>query len=125
MIDKAKQYRKLDPFFWTLIPLAYMLFALLNGLVLKWPIPGAKDSPFAYFFINVNKYGWAFVGQMGGDHFYRLPLSWLCALWDEKYQAEIGCFLVKTEHYSDEKSCFLIFLKNVEFFSCMSFETVI
>ena len=21
-------------------------------------IPGAKDSPFAYFFINVNKFGW-------------------------------------------------------------------
>ena len=52
VIDKAKQYRKLDPFLWTSIPLAYMLFALLNGLVLKWPIPGAKDSPFAYFFIN-------------------------------------------------------------------------
>ena len=63
VIDKAKQYRKLDPFLWTLIPLAYMLFALLNGLILKWPIPGAKDSPFAYFFINVNKYGWAFVGK--------------------------------------------------------------
>ena len=63
VIDKAKQYRKLDPFLWSLIPLAYMLFALLNGLVLKWPIPGAKDSPFAYFFINVNKYGWAFVGK--------------------------------------------------------------
>ena len=58
VIDKAKQYRKLDPFLWSLIPLAYMLFALLNGLVLKWPIPGAKDSPFAYFFINVNKFGW-------------------------------------------------------------------
>ena len=55
VIDKAKQYRKFDPFLWTLIPLAYMLFALLNGLVLKWPIPCAKDSPFAYFFINVNK----------------------------------------------------------------------
>ena len=63
VIDKAKQYRKFDPFLWTSIPLAYMLFALLNGLVLKWPIPGAKDSPFAYFFINVNKYGWAFVGK--------------------------------------------------------------
>ena len=63
VVDKAKQYRKLDPFLWTLIPLAYMLFALLNGLVLKWPIPGAKDSPFAYFFINVNKFGWAFVGK--------------------------------------------------------------
>ncbi len=35
---------------------------------------GAKDSPFAYFFINVNKYGWA-CRQMGGDHFYRLPLA--------------------------------------------------
>ena len=45
VIDKAKQYRKLDPFLWTLIPLAYMLFALLNGLVLKWPIPGAKIVP--------------------------------------------------------------------------------
>ncbi len=45
MVDKAKQYRKLDPFLGTSDSLAYMLFALLNGLVLKWPIPGAKDSP--------------------------------------------------------------------------------
>ena len=55
VIDKPKQYRKSDPLAWTLLPLLYMVFALLNGLVLKWPVPGAKDSPFPYFFINVNR----------------------------------------------------------------------
>ena len=63
VFDKRKQYRWFDPFSWTSIPLRYMAFALLNGLVLKWPIPGAKDSPFAYFFINVTKYGWLYVGK--------------------------------------------------------------
>lgn len=62
--DRKKSYRWFDPFLWTSFPLLYLAFALLNGLILKWPIPGAVDSPFAYFFINVNKYGWAYVGKM-------------------------------------------------------------
>ncbi len=62
-IDRQKIYRWYDPFWWTGAPLAYFIFALFNGTVLKWRIPGAEDSPFAYFFINVNKYGWAQVGK--------------------------------------------------------------
>ncbi len=103
VIDKAKQYQ-LDPFFWTLIPLTYMLFALLNGLVLKWPIPGAKIVP-CYFFINVNKYGWA-NRQMGGDRFITLT---------SQLAMYMGSKISETEHYSDEKSCFKFFEK-VEFF---------
>ena len=64
VIDKPKQYRKSDPLAWTLLPVLYMVFALLNGLVLKWPVPGAKDSPFPYFFINVNRFGWLYVVKM-------------------------------------------------------------
>ena len=45
------------------MPLIYLAFALFNGLVIKWPIPGAKDSPFAYFFLNIPKYGWLYVLQ--------------------------------------------------------------
>ena len=33
VIDKPKQYRKSDPLAWTLLPLLYMVFALLNGLI--------------------------------------------------------------------------------------------
>ncbi|MEQ9809799.1 Pr6Pr family membrane protein [Streptococcus jiangjianxini] len=62
-IDRKNSYRWYDPFWWTAAPLAYFIFALFNGTVLKWPIPGAEDSPFAYFFINVNKYGWFQVGK--------------------------------------------------------------
>ena len=58
IFDTKKVYRLIDPLWWTLVPLAYFAFALLNGFILKLPIPGAKDSPFAYFFINVTKYGW-------------------------------------------------------------------
>ena len=60
-VDRQRQYQLLDPLRWTALPLLYMAFALLNGLVLKWPIPDAKDSPFAYYFLNVHKYGWSYV----------------------------------------------------------------
>ena len=58
IFDAKKAYRLREPIYWSVVPLSYFAFALLNGLVLKLPIPGAKDSPFAYFFINVNKFGW-------------------------------------------------------------------
>lgn len=58
ILDLRNSYRWFHPLLWTLIPLSYFFFALFNGLVLKLPIPGAVDSPFAYYFINVYKYGW-------------------------------------------------------------------
>ncbi|MEW4353926.1 Pr6Pr family membrane protein [Streptococcus pneumoniae] len=61
VFDKGRVYRWFDPLLWTSIPLLYMVFALLNGLVLKLPIPGAVDSPFAYFFLNIPKYGSLYV----------------------------------------------------------------
>lgn len=61
IVDRRRQYHFLDPVRWTALPLLYMVFALFNGLVLKWPIPDAKDSPFAYYFLNVYKYGWSYV----------------------------------------------------------------
>lgn len=61
--DQAGQYRLVDPWLWTLFPIYYLAFALVNGLVLKWPIPGAKHSPFAYFFLDVTEYGWTYVFQ--------------------------------------------------------------
>lgn len=61
LVDRQRQYQLLDPLRWTALPLLYMVFALFNGLVLKWPIPDAKDSPFAYYFLNVHKYGWSYV----------------------------------------------------------------
>lgn len=61
LIDRKKQYKWFDPIWWTALPVAYLAFALFNGLVIQLPIPDAKDSPFAYFFLNVPKYGWAYV----------------------------------------------------------------
>lgn len=59
--DKQGQYKWLDPLAWTSVPLLYMGFALLNGLVFGLPVPKAKDSPFPYFFLNVGKKGWGYV----------------------------------------------------------------
>ena len=56
LFDKRSQYRWFDPSVWTSVPLIYLAFALFNGLVIKWPIPGAKDSPFSYFFLNPSIY---------------------------------------------------------------------
>ena len=61
LFDKNRQYKWFDPIVWTVLPLLYMGFAILNGLVLKMNIPNAKDNPFPYFFLNANKYGWGFV----------------------------------------------------------------
>ena len=61
IFDKSRQYKWFDPIVWTVLPLLYMGFAILNGFVLKMDVPNAKDSPFPYFFWNANKYGWGFV----------------------------------------------------------------
>ena len=61
IFDKSRQYKWFDPIVWTVLPLLYMGFAILNGFVLKIDVPNAKDSPFPYFFLNANKYGWGFV----------------------------------------------------------------
>lgn len=68
-VDKQKQYKWFDPCWWTLLPLCYMIFGLVNGFFIKIPIPDAKDSPFAYFFLNVTKYGWSFVLTYAGTIF--------------------------------------------------------
>lgn len=60
-VDRQQQYHWMDPIRWTIMPLVYMGFALLNGLVFLIPIKDAKDSPFPYFFLNVTKYGWQYV----------------------------------------------------------------
>lgn len=57
LLDKKNSYHWSDPLSWTTFPLGYFAFAIFNGMILKLPIPGAEDSPYAYFFINVNKYG--------------------------------------------------------------------
>ena len=61
VIDRAKSYRWFDPLWWTLLPLTYFAFALINGFLFKLPLPGSPDSPFPYWFINVPRYGWATV----------------------------------------------------------------
>ena len=61
IFDKSRQYKWFDPIVWTVLPLLYMGFAILNGFVLKIDVPNAKDSPFPYFFLNATKYGWGFV----------------------------------------------------------------
>ena len=61
LFDPRKIYRIWDPIAWLLFQLAYSFLALFNGFVIKRAIPGAVDSPFPYYFVNVYKYGWGFV----------------------------------------------------------------
>ncbi|NQN86999.1 Pr6Pr family membrane protein [Streptococcus suis] len=69
LVDQKGQYKWFDPIWWTTLPLFYMVFGLINGFFIKIPIPDAKDSPFAYFFLNVPKYGWAYVLTYAGTIF--------------------------------------------------------
>ncbi|MDQ8758483.1 Pr6Pr family membrane protein [Streptococcus ruminantium] len=69
IVDRQRQYKWFDPIWWTTLPVFYMIFGLVNGFFIKIPIPDAKDSPFAYFFLNVPKYGWPYVLTYAGTIF--------------------------------------------------------
>lgn len=57
IFDKKNQYQKLDPLRWLGIQLSYTFIALFNGYITRVQIPGSTDGAFAYFFINIPKYG--------------------------------------------------------------------
>lgn len=48
--------KKADPVLWSLLPVTYFGFALLNGFFLHIPIPGRKNF-YPYFFVDVDKFG--------------------------------------------------------------------
>ena len=75
IFDKSRQYKWFDPIVWTVLPLLYMGFAILNGFFLKMDVPNAKDSPFPYFFLNANKYGWGFVFRWAANIFVAYMVS--------------------------------------------------
>ena len=39
------------------MPILYLIYALIRGLVFNIPIPENEDSPFPYFFLNVYEMG--------------------------------------------------------------------
>lgn len=59
VFDGKIAFSKLDPFIWTSFPLIYSAFALFNGTVTKFAVPGSPDSPYPYFFLNLDKNGWS------------------------------------------------------------------
>lgn len=75
IVDMSRQYKWFDPIAWTVLPLLYMGFAILNGLVLKMNIPNSKDNPFPYFFLNANKHGWGFVFKWAATIFVAYMVS--------------------------------------------------
>ena len=59
LFDNPIQFSKFDPLKWTIIPLVYSIWAIFNGLVTKFSIPRAPDSPFPYPFLNISNIGWS------------------------------------------------------------------
>lgn len=58
LFDKKGCYKKLDPVYWTFVPIMYCVFALVKGVIFRIPIPEQEHSPFPYFFLNIDRYGW-------------------------------------------------------------------
>jgi hypothetical protein len=57
LFDKKGQFRRLDPIKWLLIPLAYLIFALVRAQFATF----GSGSRYPYFFMDIDKYG---VGQV-------------------------------------------------------------
>ncbi|RKW51599.1 MAG: hypothetical protein D8H95_16585, partial [Lachnospiraceae bacterium] len=55
--DIKGMYRAFEPLRWTVLPILYLIYALIRGLVFNIPIPENEDSPFPYFFLNVYEMG--------------------------------------------------------------------
>lgn len=82
IFDRKNSYKLLDPIIWTVLPLIYSFFAIFNGLVLKFEIPGSPDSPFPYYFLNIDKYGFSGVINNSVEIFVSYVLAgyiWLVA----------------------------------------------
>lgn len=63
VFDVRGVYKKNDPINWTFVPLLYMVISLIKGYIFNVPIPGQPNSPYPYFFLNVNKLGWMGLGK--------------------------------------------------------------
>ena len=61
LFDPRGSYRRTEPLLWTALPLAYLFYALVRGIVFNVPIPENEDSPFPYFFLNGRQIGWGTV----------------------------------------------------------------
>ena len=57
IFDESGRYKKTDPFLWSLFSIMYCIFALVKGGIFRVPIPDEKNSPFPYFFLNLDKIG--------------------------------------------------------------------
>lgn len=63
ILDKRGVYKGKDAFYWTLLPLGYSIFALIKGYVFQIEIPGQENSPYPYFFLNIDRFGFLGVIQ--------------------------------------------------------------
>lgn len=58
LFDKKGCYKRIDPMLWTIVPILYTVGSLIKGYIFRIPIPMQEHSPYPYFFLNVDKYGW-------------------------------------------------------------------
>lgn len=78
LFDKRGVYEKLDALYWCVIPFVYSIFALIKGYVFQIEIPGQVNSPYPYFFLNVDKFGFSGVfAYMFGILAFYLVLGFL------------------------------------------------
>ena len=60
--DARGKYDMFDPVRWTVIPLLYMLYALLRGSLIQTPLTPTWKSSYPYFFMEIDKIGWGGFG---------------------------------------------------------------
>lgn len=63
LVDKRGQYQRLDPILWCLVPALYSIGALIKGYFFQIEIPGQVNSPYPYFFLNIDRFGFLGVFQ--------------------------------------------------------------
>lgn len=63
IVDKRGIYQKKDPLLWCLVPAVYSIGALIKGYFFQIEIPGQVNSPYPYFFLNIDRFG--FLGVLG------------------------------------------------------------
>lgn len=83
LFDKKFVYKKTDPIIWTMIPLAYFVFAIIRAQI--GGIIAGTDSRYPYFFIDIDQYGWMVALFVLGLLIFFIALGYIILLIDRIY----------------------------------------
>lgn len=85
LFDYGKNFKKYDPLYWTIIPLVYLIFAVIRASIGEI---GNTGSRYPYFFIDFDKFGGLTIVFIFGILLFFIGLGYLIRNFDLKREID-------------------------------------